>query len=210
VNVQTSKSGFVRTEEQAQLDTEALRLRSRGITYREIATFQGVTVAAAYNRVKRALGEIPKAVADEVRRVELEKLDQWEQATIRILEKFHPYVTMSGKLVELSDGRLETPIAVLGDDEPAMKALNTLMKIQDQRAKLLGLYAAKQLQVEITTYEGGGEVERELERLAESLALRAGSSESIAVGEGTSPAGADTTEGRVVVNDDVQSGTRVG
>ena len=72
---QTSPGGFVRTEEQAILDTEALRLRSRGMTYQKIADRIGTSKQTAYNRVQRALAAIPAEVVDEYRRLENERLD---------------------------------------------------------------------------------------------------------------------------------------
>ena len=48
----------VRTEEQARIDTEALKLRSRGFTYQQIADSAGCSKSIAFDRVKRALGDI--------------------------------------------------------------------------------------------------------------------------------------------------------
>ena len=77
---QNSRGGFVRTEEQALIDTEALRLRSQGMGYREIALAQGVDTSTAHRRVSRALGEIPQTIADEYRALELSRLDALQVA----------------------------------------------------------------------------------------------------------------------------------
>jgi len=58
---------FERTEEQAHLDTAALRLRSLGFSYQAIADQMGVTKATAYNRCQRALAAIPAEAVDEFR-----------------------------------------------------------------------------------------------------------------------------------------------
>ena len=73
---QTSPSGFIRTEEQAILDTEALRLRSNGLTYQKVADSLGVSKSTAHERVQRALAAIPKEAVEEYRKLENERLDE--------------------------------------------------------------------------------------------------------------------------------------
>ena len=73
---QTSPSGFIRTEEQAILDTEALKLRSNGLTYQKVADSLGVSKSTAHERVQRALAAIPKEAVDEYRKLENERLDE--------------------------------------------------------------------------------------------------------------------------------------
>lgn len=111
---QTSPSGFIRTEEQATLDTEALRLRSRGMTYQKIADSLGVTKATAYNRVQRALIAIPSEAVDEYRKIETERLDTMLE---RVMEK-----------VTYDDGK-----------SGFLFAVDRALAIMDRRAKLLGL-----------------------------------------------------------------------
>jgi predicted DNA-binding protein (UPF0251 family) len=111
---QTSPSGFIRTEEQAILDTEALRLRSRGMTYQKIADSLGVTKATAYNRVQRALTAIPKEAVEEYRKLETERLDTMLE---RVMEK-----------VTHDDGK-----------SGFLFAVDRALAIMDRRAKLLGL-----------------------------------------------------------------------
>lgn len=189
---QTSTAGFIRTEDQAELDVEALRLRSRGQTYRQVAAQMECDVSTAHARVQRALQAIPATAVAEYRTLELEKLDAWEQATLKILEAKHVFVSQGGKVVyDVDEDGVTSKII---DDEPTMKALHTLMKIQDQRAKLLGLYAPARSQVEITTYEGGGEVERELQRLAEQIeSAEASAAIALPVGDATGQTESVTT-----------------
>jgi len=112
---QTSPSGFIRTEEQAILDTEALRLRSRGVTYQKIADSLGVTKATAYNRVQRALAAIPAEAVDEYRRLETERLDS---------------------LLEMALEKALDP-----NNKSSLFAVDRTLAIMDRRAKLLGLDA---------------------------------------------------------------------
>jgi DNA-directed RNA polymerase specialized sigma24 family protein len=83
---QTSPAGFIRTEDQVHLDTEALRLRSKGLTYQKVADLIGTSKQTAYNRVQRALAAIPKEAVDEYRKLENERLDELLEL---VLKKAH-------------------------------------------------------------------------------------------------------------------------
>ena len=83
---QNSPGGFIRTEEQAILDTEALRLRSKGLTYQKVADYLGVSKSTAFERVQRALAAIPKEAVDEYRKLENERLDELLEL---VLKKAH-------------------------------------------------------------------------------------------------------------------------
>jgi len=111
---QTSPGGFIRTEEQAILDTEALKLRSLGWSYQKVADAIGTTKATAYNRVQRALAAIPAEAVDEFRRLEMERLDLVLNVA---MDK-----AMSG-------------------DKGALFAVDRVISIMDRRAKLMGLDA---------------------------------------------------------------------
>ena len=82
---QNSKGGFVKTAGNAEADTEALRLRSLGHTYREIADRLGINTSTAYRRVQNALVAVPYELVDELRTLEGLRLDElhaaiWENA----------------------------------------------------------------------------------------------------------------------------------
>lgn len=112
---QTSPGGFIRTEEQALLDTEALRLRSAaGMSYQKIADILGVSKKTAYNRVQRALSAIPAEAVDEFRRVEGERLDFALEA---VMEK------------------------IQNRDKGFLFAVDRMLTIMDRRAKMMGLDA---------------------------------------------------------------------
>ena len=104
-----SKGGFVRTEESAIQDSEALRLRSHGLTFREVAAHMCCDVSTAHRRVSRALGAIPRELADEYRALEALRLDALQQA---VWEQ-----------------------AIEGD----LKAVDRVLSIMKRRSQLLGL-----------------------------------------------------------------------
>jgi len=105
---------YERTEEQAHLDTAALRLRSLGMSYQAIADQMAVTKATAYNRCQRALAAIPAEAVDEFRRIEGQRLDL---------------------LLEVAMEK------ALSGDKGSLFAIDRVLAIQERRARLMGLDA---------------------------------------------------------------------
>ena len=95
---------------------KALELRRAGLTYLEISKKMGLVKATVWNLVQDALISTIKEPADAVRALELERLD----FITRKLEK------------RVNDG----------ED----KAINTLLKVMDHRARILGLFAPVTIQ----------------------------------------------------------------
>ena len=95
---------------------QALELRRKGNTYPQIAKALGIVQSTAFRLVHEALITTIQEPADAVRTLELQRLD---------------FLTK----------KLETRIS-LGED----RAVNTLLKVMDHRAKLLGLYAPLTIQ----------------------------------------------------------------
>jgi Sigma-70, region 4 len=102
---------FERTEAQAHIDTQALRLRSLGYTYRRIAEEMGCNVGTAYSRVQRALAQIPAEAVDEYRSIQRQQMDDLMATYL--------------------------PQALAGD----YKSAELVMKLLDRRAKLEGIDA---------------------------------------------------------------------
>jgi DNA-binding Lrp family transcriptional regulator len=132
-----SRGGFVKTEQGALNDTEALQLRSQGLTYREIAARLGINESTAHRRVQRALEAIPFEEVNDYRALEQIRLDALQLA---IWDK-----AMSGDL----------------------RAIDRVLAIAQRRAKLLGLDAPTRSHAsvaDLTTEDINAEVRR-LERL---------------------------------------------
>lgn len=153
---------FIRTEEQALTDTEALRYRSKGMTYQKIADVMGVTKAAAYNRVQRALRAIPAEAVEEYRKLETERLDT---------------------LLELAMRKAES------EDKGFLFAIDRILAIMDRRARLLGLDAPVKTQTEVVTYSGDT-IEAEVAKLRRILSEHG--SEPVPVDGSAGPTGATT------------------
>lgn len=121
-------------------ETQVLELRSKGWTWQRIADATGyASAAAAYNAFDKAIKRTMQPASDEVRTLELERLDR--------------FLSYLWSAIESGD--------------PA--AIDRGLKIMDRRAKYLGLDAPVKQQVEITTYEGGSDIDREIERLVSLL-----------------------------------------
>lgn len=91
--------------------TRALNLRASGATYQAIADDLDITAPSAHALVQKALHEIPAEAVDELRRVELGRLDQM----------------LLGIWTEATSGNLN--------------AIDRAVKLMERRAKLAGLDA---------------------------------------------------------------------
>jgi hypothetical protein len=132
---------FSRDPDTAARDAEACRLRARNLTYRQIADELGIDVRAAYDGVQRALKDTLQEPADDLRRLELERLDELARQARGVMEATH-YVVDKGNVV-MWEG------SPLLDDAPVLAAVDRLLKVQDRRAKLLGLDVPVKRQVEV-------------------------------------------------------------
>lgn len=130
---------FTRDAETAERDAEAARLRSRGWSYRRIAAELDLSVSNAHAAVQRALRAIVEEPAQDVRTLELERLDGMYDAVMKVLEAKH-FTVSQGRLIKIDDEPLE-------DDGPVLAAVDRLLRIQERRAKLLGLDAPTKAEV---------------------------------------------------------------
>jgi hypothetical protein len=151
-----------REPEQVERDARAVELRRSGLNYRQIAAQLTVAVSTAHDMVRRGLTDTVAESNDEVRQLELVRLDHLYRAALGVLGKRHLIV---------SNGRValhpETGEALL-DSGPILQAMDRLIKIMDRRAKLLGLDAPTR--VEMITL---GAIEAEIERLEKEMGVAA-------------------------------------
>jgi predicted DNA-binding protein (UPF0251 family) len=105
---------------------EIIRLRDQGYTYDEIGRRVGISAVAAYKHVKAALELAAKDLAESVDEVRIQELRRLDRATVKVMKKI--------------DGK--------GD---ALSAIDRLVKIQERRAKFLGLDAPAQLEHGVTS-----------------------------------------------------------
>lgn len=143
-------------------DAEALSYRARGWTYQRIANEMGYgDKSAARKACERALSADIRETVDEAKALLLMDLNAAKQAVWAVLEANH---------LVISDGRVVTlDGAPIPDDEPVLKAVDRLVKINQEIAKIYGAYAPTQSRVEIITDET---IEAEIRKLEAEVAQR--------------------------------------
>jgi hypothetical protein len=149
-----------RTIEQVERDARAVELRRRHLNYRQIARELDLSTSNAYAAVQRGLADTIAETNDEVRRQELERLDDLARASLRVLATQHVVVSQ-GRVAKHPDTG-----AVLIDDGPTLAAIDRLLKIQERRAKLLGLDAPAK--VEVLTLDA---IDSEIRKLSAELGV---------------------------------------
>ena len=149
-------------------EVKVLELRRAGLTWQNIAKEVGYAdPTGAYAAYKRAVKRVLQEPADEVRQQELDRLDRLQVAV--------------------------WPRAMKGDD----RAINTILRLMERRAKLLGLDAAQKVQAEVTTFDGHRDIDAEIERILEVI-RGADHGQPLALESGTSESGTTTTQGELV------------
>jgi hypothetical protein len=128
---------FVADPAVAERDRRAAELRGKGWSYRKIAAELKIDVHTAHDAVERALRAIRAEGAAEVRQLELERLDRMYEAVLGVLEREHVTVS-NGKVIYVGEEPLK-------DDDPVLRAVDRLLKIQERRARLLGLDAEQKV-----------------------------------------------------------------
>ena len=114
---------YERNLETAKRDAEACRLRAQNYTYDQIAAqLKFANRGNAHQAVQRALKDITREPAEELRTMELERLDG--------------LASISQRVIEESD-----------DLELILKAVDRHLKIQARRAALMGLDAPAKSEV---------------------------------------------------------------
>jgi hypothetical protein len=147
---------------QVDRDNKAVELRRRHLTYQQIADELGMgNKTTAYLAVKRGLADSVQESNDEVRQQEADRLDELARRALRVIVT--PHYKVSGRFV-VKDPQTGKPLI---DDQPVLNGINTLLKIMERRAELLGLNAVLKVEV-ITT----GMIDNEIARLSTELATR--------------------------------------
>ena len=134
---------FVRTLETAERDAETARLRGRGLSFAEIGKRLGMSRQGATAAHKRALREVVREAAEDVRAVELDRLDTLYRTALGVMAKSH-WTVQNGRIVRDADGR------PLEDSGPRLGAIDRALKVQERRARLLGLDAPTKNDVRVT------------------------------------------------------------
>jgi hypothetical protein len=138
----------------AERQRQALKLRWAGASYRAIAQQLGCSLGNAWKSVRAGIKKTLQEPADEVRRLENDRLDRLQLA--------------------LWQRALE------GD----LHAADRVLRVMKRRAELNGLDAPKQLALQMSDEELDRAIEAELERLAQSRARAVPPPDAAAPGAG--------------------------
>jgi hypothetical protein len=173
---------YIRNPANIKRDIDAANLRSQGWPFERIAGELGyASRGKAYEGVQRALAEIPREGVEELRQMELERLDRLYLAALDVLERKHLTVS-HGKVIsrfvghegdggvdDAGDGKTIPIYEDVLDDGPILQAIDRALKIQERRAKLLGLDAPTK--VEVLTMDA---IDAEIQKLQAELATTEG------------------------------------
>lgn len=135
-----SQNSKVPDPEVLDKEVKVLELRRSGLTWARIGEEVGYAdPSGAYMAYKRAIKRTLQQPADEVRELEVERLDRMQLSLWQRVLK--------------------------GDD----KAINTSLRIMERRARLLGLDATQKIQAEVITYDGNADIDGDIERIIQLL-----------------------------------------
>lgn len=133
---------FIRTLDTAQRDGLAAELRARSMSYRDIALKLGYAgESGAHKAVQRALAAAPAEGAAELRAIEAERLDALARRLWAVLDTKYPLTAPDRVFVD-KDGES------VPDPRPIIAAVDRLLRISEQRRRLLGLDAPAPKQAE--------------------------------------------------------------
>ena len=128
----------------AERRKQIVELRSKDLTFQQIADEMGLGVATVWHHYQRALRDIPaEALAEHAdvrakrRDEQLQRIDMEREAVMEVLAARH--VTVSNGKVMYEDDK---PIL---DDGPVLAAVDRLIKLDDQEARVLGIYPDQKL-----------------------------------------------------------------
>lgn len=126
-------------------DAEALAWRARGWTYDRVAAEMGYTDrSGARKAVERAMAAAVRETAEEAKTLLLADLNRVKQAAWEVLEASH--ITVSQGRVVCLDGPDGEPVPV-PDDAPVLAAIDRIVKINQEIAKIYGAYAPQRSEV---------------------------------------------------------------
>jgi hypothetical protein len=148
-------------------EMKVLDLRRAGFTFMRIAEEVGYRQASGAQRAyERVIARDKPQATEEHRWQELDRLDRMQVAL--------------------------WPRAMKGDD----KAINTIVRLMERRARLVGIDAPTRIQAEVVNYDGNRDIDGDIERIV-NIIRGVGSSEPLEVESGTSESGTVTTPGRL-------------
>jgi len=147
-------------------DARAADLYRRGLTYRQIAAEVGFrspqSAGDAIRRHARATAAASLGGPDAIQ-VMLDRLQDYRRLAWRVATARHYVTTQAGKVATGPDG------APLVDDDPILRALDRLLRLDQEESKLRDLYAPAKSRVEVITEDV---IDAECAQLVQEIAER--------------------------------------
>lgn len=165
-----------------QRDAEALLLKAQGWTYTRIAGHMGyVNESGARKAVERAKTAAVRETSDEARTLILADLSEAKRHAWEVLQRRHLMVSnghVVRRFVDVErdadgierlgmDGKTIPVFEDVEDDGPVLAAIDRIVKIDQEMAKILGAYAPEKHEHE---HRSIGEIDARLIELAEQVA----------------------------------------
>ncbi len=139
-----------RRHETAELKRRIVELKDEGLSFREVAAEVDRDLHTVWRHYQNAMREIPAAAVEEhqknvARRLDeqLRRIDMERESVMDVLAKGkRTVITPAGKV-----------IPDVEDDQALLAAVDRLVKLDDQEAKLLGLYPKQAVSISRETSE---------------------------------------------------------
>jgi hypothetical protein len=137
-----------RSAAQMEKDAQAYDLFRRGLSYRQISAQMKLrSPSTAFDAVRRAARDNASDPLEsaEARQAVFDRLQDYRRAAQRVLTAKHYVVSQGGKLVT-GPGPDAKPLL---DDDPVLRALAVLLRIEQEENRLRDLYPPARSRVEI-------------------------------------------------------------
>jgi len=160
------------------------RLRLRGWSYPKIAAHLGFAdESGARYAFERAAQTLRSEGVEAALQLALSRLDEEYHVALQVLEANHYAWNEKGLIYNGTE--------LIRDHTPVLNALQVMLRIEDQRNKLLGLYAPTKSQVSVFTQD---QIDAEIAALEQEIAEREASRPGARdAGESAAAAGAAGT-----------------
>jgi hypothetical protein len=129
IRQRSSNGRAVRSADTVAQDWRAWDLRCQHLTYREIGAELGIDPSTAYDEVQRAAQMIPTEGAAEMKQAMLDEMDRMSRHLWSVV------------------GRQQS------NDGPGLQAIAQLLRVQERKARLMGLDAPKRRAVDVITHD---------------------------------------------------------
>lgn len=128
--------------EMADRDAQIVNLKRQGMSFKAVGEALGVSATTARKGFQRALLRVREPAVTAFRAEQLVRIQVMREVAMDVIDARH-VVVQQGHAVALEGEVLEDPM-------PILQAMDRVMKLDDQEARLLGMYPASRMAVDAT------------------------------------------------------------